>query len=188
MRQLARTQDSILWPADIENGRARGTYLLSYWSSPHEITNFRLHVINKGVNYFQGTICCLLVPGHQAGSCCTCPDVRLYMDAVLFPPQEIVALVYSLVTNYINNSKSNNVMFCCSLHTAMLKVISNLNSKTKKNSVVLGREQTIPTERQPLVGEVSANFWEERVSSGNLNSNPFKIFWKKILGIFLTSP
>jgi hypothetical protein len=29
---------------------------------------------------------------------------------------------------------------------------------TKLNSVALVREQTIPTERQPPVGEVSANF------------------------------
>jgi hypothetical protein len=30
--------------------------------------------------------------------------------------------------------------------------------KTKTNSVALVRERTIPTERQPLVDEVSANF------------------------------
>ena len=30
--------------------------------------------------------------------------------------------------------------------------------KTKLNSVALVREQTIPTERPPPVGEVSANF------------------------------
>jgi hypothetical protein len=29
---------------------------------------------------------------------------------------------------------------------------------SKKNSVILVRERTIPTERPPLVGEVSANF------------------------------
>jgi hypothetical protein len=28
-----------------------------------------------------------------------------------------------------------------------------------KNSVALVRERTIPTERPPLVSEVSANFW-----------------------------
>jgi hypothetical protein len=28
----------------------------------------------------------------------------------------------------------------------------------KKNTVVLGRKRTMPTERPPLVGEVSANF------------------------------
>jgi hypothetical protein len=32
------------------------------------------------------------------------------------------------------------------------------------NSVVLVRKRTIPTERPPLVGEVSANFSGERVS------------------------
>jgi hypothetical protein len=32
------------------------------------------------------------------------------------------------------------------------------STKTKLNSVALVRERTIPTERPPLVGEVSANF------------------------------
>jgi hypothetical protein len=32
------------------------------------------------------------------------------------------------------------------------------NNNNKLNSVALVREQTIPTERPPLVGEVSANF------------------------------
>jgi hypothetical protein len=31
-------------------------------------------------------------------------------------------------------------------------------TKKKKNSVAVVRKQTIPTERPPLVGEVSANF------------------------------
>ena len=33
-----------------------------------------------------------------------------------------------------------------------------ISSKTKLNSVALVRERTIPTERPPPVGEVSANF------------------------------
>jgi hypothetical protein len=33
-----------------------------------------------------------------------------------------------------------------------------LNAKKKKNSMVWVREQTIPTKRPPLIGEVSANF------------------------------
>jgi hypothetical protein len=33
-----------------------------------------------------------------------------------------------------------------------------IKTKTKLNSVALVRERTIPTERPPLVGEVSANF------------------------------
>jgi hypothetical protein len=31
-------------------------------------------------------------------------------------------------------------------------------TRTEKNSVALVRERTVPTERPPLVGEVSANF------------------------------
>jgi hypothetical protein len=34
------------------------------------------------------------------------------------------------------------------------------------NSVALVRERTIPTERLPLVGEVSANFTDKGVSRG----------------------
>jgi hypothetical protein len=33
----------------------------------------------------------------------------------------------------------------------------SINKKTKKNSVALVRKRTIPTERPPLVGEISAN-------------------------------
>jgi len=36
--------------------------------------------------------------------------------------------------------------------------VLNVKKKTKLNSVALVRERTIPTERPPLVGEVSANF------------------------------
>ena len=39
------------------------------------------------------------------------------------------------------------------IHSVML-----LKTKTKLNSVALVRERTIPTERPPPVGEVSANF------------------------------
>jgi hypothetical protein len=36
--------------------------------------------------------------------------------------------------------------------------IADITQELKKGSVVLVRKQTIPTERPPLVGEVSANF------------------------------
>ena len=36
--------------------------------------------------------------------------------------------------------------------------VSTLPNQTKPNSVALVRERTIPTERPPPVGEVSANF------------------------------
>jgi hypothetical protein len=38
--------------------------------------------------------------------------------------------------------------------------------------MALVRKRTIPTERQPLVGEVSANFSEQKVSSSQLNESP----------------
>ena len=50
----------------------------------------------------------------------------------------------------------------------------------KKNSVALFRERTIPTERPPPVGEVSANFADRGVSLGQLNGSPrplVSVFW-----------
>jgi hypothetical protein len=41
-----------------------------------------------------------------------------------------------------------------------------ISHSTQKNSVAWVRERTIPTERPPLVGEVSANFCEYRVPRG----------------------
>jgi hypothetical protein len=43
---------------------------------------------------------------------------------------------------------------------------------TKLNSVALVRERTIPTERPPRVGEVSAKFCGYRVSRGQSNGFP----------------
>jgi len=40
----------------------------------------------------------------------------------------------------------------------VLKIQGFLRGKTKLNSVALVRTRTIPTERPPPVGEVSANF------------------------------
>jgi hypothetical protein len=40
------------------------------------------------------------------------------------------------------------------------------------NSVVLVRKRTIPIERPPLVGEVSANFIGDMVSRGQRNESP----------------
>jgi hypothetical protein len=45
------------------------------------------------------------------------------------------------------------------------------NGQTK-HSVALVRERTIPTERQPLLGEVSANFCRQRVSRGQRDGSP----------------
>jgi hypothetical protein len=44
---------------------------------------------------------------------------------------------------------------------------------TKKlNFVALARKRIIPTERPPLVGEVSAIFWQYRGSRGQGNGSP----------------
>jgi hypothetical protein len=41
-----------------------------------------------------------------------------------------------------------------------------------QNSGALARQQTIPTERPPLVGEVSANFSGWKMSRGQRNDSP----------------
>jgi hypothetical protein len=51
-------------------------------------------------------------------------------------------------------------------------VMQRLTKQKKNNSVALVRKRTIPTERPPLVGEVSTNFSEERVSRGQRNESP----------------
>jgi hypothetical protein len=47
--------------------------------------------------------------------------------------------------------------------------------KQKANSGALVRQRTIPTERPPLVGEVSANFSGYRVSRGQRNESPMPL-------------
>jgi hypothetical protein len=54
----------------------------------------------------------------------------------------------------IDYNVSNFIMFCAS------NLIHLIDTKQyKKNSMVWVRERTIPTERQPLLGEVVANFY-----------------------------
>jgi hypothetical protein len=47
-----------------------------------------------------------------------------------------------------------------------------IQQTNKTNSGTLVRQRTIPTERPPLVGEVSANFSGQRVSRGQRNESP----------------
>jgi hypothetical protein len=50
------------------------------------------------------------------------------------------------------------------------------HSTKKKNSMALVRKRTTPTERPPLVGEVSANFSGQRVSRRQRNESPLLPF------------
>jgi len=68
------------------------------------------------------------------------------------------------------NSKNGNtsVFLHCRISSKLNRIKQNINSVTQSrrsslkksvfNSVALVRERTIPTERPPPVGEVSANF------------------------------
>jgi len=62
----------------------------------------------------------------------------------------------------VNKTALSNVQkfhyLIASLKNEAKDLISNLQIKLKLNSVALVREQTIPTEQPPPVGEVSANF------------------------------
>jgi hypothetical protein len=53
-----------------------------------------------------------------------------------------------------------------------LLVFSSINKLIKPDSVAVVRKRTIPTERPPLVGEVSANFFGQRVLGGKRNEFP----------------
>jgi hypothetical protein len=59
----------------------------------------------------------------------------------------------------------------------------------KLNSVALVRERTIPTERPPLVDEVSANFCGKRVSRflRNGSSRPYSMYSIREQLLFLRS-
>ena len=70
---------------------------------------------------------------------------------------------YSYVHTYANIS--SNIPHICAIHSltedAIAVSLTDVNyytKLTKLNSVALVRERTIPTERPPPVGEVSANF------------------------------
>jgi hypothetical protein len=68
--------------------------------------------------------------------------------------------------------------FVSSLKHFIVKVMQRRQGK--KNSVASVRQRTIPTERQPLVNEVSANFlWIEGVawSARRIPMAVFSVFW-----------
>jgi hypothetical protein len=52
------------------------------------------------------------------------------------------------------------------------EVLNVLEWLMQEDYGALVRQRTIPTERPPLVGEVSANFSGQRVSRGHRNDSP----------------
>jgi hypothetical protein len=54
----------------------------------------------------------------------------------------------------------------------IVTAVKTSSIKKNLNSVAVVRKRTIPTERPPLVGEVSANFCRYRVLRGQLNEFP----------------
>jgi hypothetical protein len=64
-------------------------------------------------------------------------------------------------------------MYPGALSRKLIHVYKQTNNKLR---VTLVRKRTIPTERPPLVGEVSANFCELGVLSGQRNGSPRPYF------------
>jgi hypothetical protein len=56
-------------------------------------------------------------------------------------------------------------------HTTTISLFGPKKKKTKLNSMVWDRVQTIPTERPPLVGEVIANLCGQKVPRGQRNGS-----------------
>jgi hypothetical protein len=54
----------------------------------------------------------------------------------------------------------------------LLLLLITIVTTLKLNSVALVRKQTVPTERPPLVAEISVNFLGERVLRGQRDGSP----------------
>jgi hypothetical protein len=85
--------------------------------------------------------------------------------------------VYKIITQYfdINYSDQNklNITCYCRRYSVVAEGRRNFGyGKIFPHSGALVRQRTIPTERPPLVGEVSANFSGQRVSRGQRNESP----------------
>jgi hypothetical protein len=72
------------------------------------------------------------------------------------------------------------IMFSCFRNTLTTLTADQALYECNK-SVVVVRKQTIPTERPPLVGEVSANFYGYRVWRGQRNGSP-----RPLISVFYT--
>jgi hypothetical protein len=78
---------------------------------------------------------------------CSCPQT--YAEcSLLLGRLKITGALYILSAVIIKNSMNFSQSVC----------VGFVSSSEYNNSVALVRERTIPTERPPLVGEVSANF------------------------------
>jgi hypothetical protein len=77
------------------------------------------------------------------------------IDGPLFPGFNIVRLLYDTLDNIVT-SQDLKWHICLRRRNVLLQLCIHFN--IKKNSGALVRKRTIPTERPPLVGEVSANF------------------------------
>ena len=65
---------------------------------------------------------------------------------------------HNLFAPVANQNPIAPVQLAVHIPSAVIRVLREFGNNTKKNSVALVRKRTIPRERPPPVGEVSANF------------------------------
>jgi hypothetical protein len=128
---------------------------------------------------YSHTLCCMsagvVVWGTEKGKqiCAIC-DFRVVAN-VLFSLRNLLMrlliLTYRFHGGLAPNPLTEKEAASCTRHRDSLTV-RIFYQRPKKNSGPLARQRTIPTERPPLVGEISANFSEQRVSRGQRNESP----------------
>jgi hypothetical protein len=69
----------------------------------------------------------------------------------------------------------NLLVYNSSYAQSVINILNKLHNNNS-NSVALVRERTIPTERPPLGGEVSANFADRGVSRSQHGRSPTAVF------------
>jgi hypothetical protein len=85
---------------------------------------------------------------------------------------------YCWSTNYLYYTLVHSKVFKCVLkciHFESNESVSEKQTKKKNNSMPFVCKRTIPTERPPLVGEVSASFCEYRLLRGQHNEFPWPL-------------
>jgi hypothetical protein len=91
----------------------------------------------------------------------------------LVPSHGMKHTLYTFKSVFENAIRVNVWRFALSLMwTHLSEHIGVCIIKLKLNSVAVVRKRTIPTERPPLVGEVSANLYGQRVLRGQRNEFP----------------
>jgi hypothetical protein len=114
------------------------------------------------------------------------PSPLLYLSCWYLPSVTFLIFPFSSFFSSINNHSESRIVFFCKLSSVSPKKVIVLYMKAQKlcravandycpikNSVASVRKRTIPTERPPLVSEVSANFFVDRGCQVVSVTNPY---------------